>query len=86
MTGFWMFLIFALMCALTALIVASPEGWEQAKTMSAQLPQASKLMSLTPHDFLMQLLLEIPFFFFLLTLLPGLGGMLGAKLFRRRNS
>lgn len=72
MTGLWMFLIFALMFALMALVIASPEGRQQAKTMSAQLPQASKLMlSLSPHDFLMQLLLEIPFFFFLLTLLPG---------------
>lgn len=86
MTGLWMFLVFAIMCALTAIIVASPEGWAQAKSMWAQLPQASKLMTLSPHDFLMQLLIEIPFFFFLLTLLPGLGGMIGAKFSRRRPS
>ncbi len=86
MTGLWMFLVFAIMCALTAVIVASPEGWAQARSMWAQLPQASKLITLSPHDFLMQLVIEIPFFFFLLTLLPGLGGMLGAKLSRRRQS
>lgn len=86
MTGLWMFLVFTMMCAITAIVIASPEGWAQARTMWAQLPQASKLMTLSPHDFLMQLLIEIPFFFFLLTLLPGLGGMLGAKFSRRRPS
>ncbi|MBV9406006.1 MAG: hypothetical protein JO211_11725 [Acidobacteriaceae bacterium] len=84
MTGFWMFLAFAIMCAVTALAVNSPEIWEQAKSVYAQLPQASKLANLSPHDFLMQLLVEVPLFFFLVTLLPGLGGMLGAKLSRKR--
>ena len=36
------------------------------------------------HDFLVRLLTNLPFFFFLLTLLPGLGGMLGAKSAPRR--
>ena len=84
MTGFWMFLAFAVMCAVTALAVNSPEIWEQAKSMSAQFPQAAKLALLSPHDFLMQLVVEVPLFFFLVTLLPGLGGILGAKLSRKR--
>ena len=86
MTGLWLFLVVALLCAAAALSVSSPEAWEQAKSLWAQIPQASKLVSLSQHDFFMQLLLALPLFFFLVTLLPGLGGMLGAKLSRRRQS
>ncbi len=86
MTGLWMFLVVAIMCAFAAVAVSNPEMWEQAKSMSAQLGQASKLSALTPHEFLVQVIVEIPVCFFLLTLLPGLGGMLGAKLLRKRAS
>ena len=85
MTGLWLFVVVALLCAMAAISVASPEGWEQAKSMWAQLPQASKLLTLSQHEFFMQLLIALPFFFFLMTLLPGLGGILGAKLSRRRH-
>ena len=84
MTGLWMFLVVAVMCALGALSISSTEGWEQAKTMWAQIPQAARLLTLSQHDLLVQLLTALPVFFFLLTLLPGLGGMLGAKLSTRR--
>lgn len=86
MTGLWLFVVVALLCATAALSVSSPEGWQQAKSMWAQLPQASKLLTLSQHDFFVQLLMALPLFFFLVTLLPGLGGMLGAKLSRRRQS
>jgi len=85
MTGLWLFVVVALLCAMAAISVASPEGWEQAKSMWAQLPQASKLLTLSQHEFFVQLLIALPFFFFLMTLLPGLGGILGAKLSRRRH-
>jgi hypothetical protein len=84
MTGLWLFVVVALLCAMAAISVASPEGWEQAKSLWAQLPQASKLLTLSQHEFFVQLLVALPFFFFLMTLLPGLGGILGAKLSRRR--
>jgi len=86
MTGLWLFVVVAVLYAAAALSLSSPQGWEQAKSMWAQLPQASKLLTLTQHEFFVQLLMALPFFFFLLTLLPGLGGMIGAKLFRRRQS
>jgi hypothetical protein len=41
---------------------------------------------MSQHDILMQMLVELPISFFLLTLLPGLGGILGAKFPRRRSS
>ncbi|HZS57438.1 MAG TPA: zinc ribbon domain-containing protein [Bryobacteraceae bacterium] len=86
MTGLWLFLAVAVMFAMAAIVVANPEGWEQIKTIWAQIPQASKLVSMSQHDFLMQLLIDLPFFFLLFTLLPGLGGILGAKFSRRRPS
>ena len=86
MTGLWLFVVVAVLCTMAAISVSTPEGWEQAKSMWAQLPQASKLLALSQHEFFMQLLLALPFFFFLMTLLPGLGGILGAKLSRKRQS
>jgi hypothetical protein len=83
MTGLWLFLIVAVVCAITAIFLATPQGWEQAKVIWAQFPEMSKQIG-TQHDFLVRLLINLPFFFFLLTLLPGLGGMLGAKSAPRR--
>jgi len=78
MTGLWLFLIVALLCTIAALVLSTPQGWEQAKAIWAQFPEMSKEIG-NQHDVLSTLLLRLPFLFFLLTLLPGLGGMLGAK-------
>ena len=86
MTGLWLFLAVAVMFAMAAIVVANPQGWEQIKAIWAQVPQASKLVSMSQHEFLMQLLIDLPFFFLLFTLLPGLGGILGARFPRRRSS
>jgi hypothetical protein len=79
MTGLWLFLVVAIFCALIALVVANPESWQQLKVAWAQLPQASKLLTLSQHDFEVQLLVSLPVSFLFLTVLPGLGGMLGAR-------
>jgi hypothetical protein len=86
MTGLWLFLVVAILCALVALVVANPEAWQQLKAAWSQLPQASKLLNLSQHDFVMQLLVSLPFSFLFLTLLPGLGGMLGARMSAGRRS
>jgi hypothetical protein len=86
MTGFWLFLAVALMFAMAAIVISNPAGWEQIKSIWGQVPQAAKLVSMSQHDVLMQLLIDLPFFFLLFTLLPGLGGILGAKFPRRRSS
>ncbi len=83
MTGLWVFLVTAIMFALTAIYVANPEGWEQIRSMWSQVPQASKLL-VSQHEFLVQILLELPIAFLVLTLLPGLGGILGAKMSGRK--
>jgi hypothetical protein len=82
MTGLWLFLIVAVLSAITAIYVSSPQGWAQIRAMWSQVPEVSKVL-VNQHDFLMRLAVNLPFFFFLLTLLPGLGGMLGARTARR---
>lgn len=84
MTGLWIFLVTAVLLALTSVIVASPTGWEQLRAAWGQVPQTAKLLDLSQHDLLMQMLTMLPFSFLLLTLLPGLGGILGAKFLTRR--
>lgn len=78
MTGLWLFLIVALLCTIAAVYLSTPQGWDQAKTFWAQFPEMSKGMG-DQHDVLTTLVMRLPFLFFLLTLLPGLGGMLGAR-------
>ena len=78
MTGLWLFLIVALLFTVAAVYLSTPQGWEQAKAFWAQFPEMSKGLG-DQHDVLATLLTRLPFLFFLLTLLPGLGGMLGAK-------
>jgi len=87
MTGLWIFLIFAMLLALIAVMIASPEMWQQLQAAWARVPQTAPLSSLSQHEFMVRLLVMFPFCFFLFTLLPGLGGMLGAKLpLRKRTS
>ena len=86
MTGLWLFVVVVVVITLTAVFVSSQEGWEQLRVNFARAPQAAQLMKMTQHDFLIQMLITVPFAFFLLTLLPGLGGMLGAKFWARRRS
>ena len=83
MTGLWLFLVVFLICGISAIYVSSPEGWQQVRAAWDQLPKSTKLPD-SQHDFLMQILIGLPFSFFLLTLLPGLGGILGAKISARR--
>ena len=84
MTGLWIFLVTAVLLAVTALAIATPAGWEQLRAAWSQVPQTAKLLDLSQHDLLVQMLIMLPFSFLLLTMLPGLGGILGAKLSARR--
>lgn len=84
MTGLWLFVIVAVLCTFAAVYLSTPQGWEQAKTFWAQFPEMSKGLG-NQHEVLSTLLMRLPFLFFLLTLLPGLGGMLGAKSTPRRH-
>lgn len=86
MTGLWLFVVVALMVAIVILFGSSQQGWEQMQATFARTQQAPELLKLTQHDFLVQMLLFVPFSFILLTMLPGLGGIIGAKFWARRRS
>lgn len=81
MTGLWLFLVFAVSAALTSIYLASPTGREVLKSLP-NIPELSKMLN-NPHDFMMGILASIIPTFFMVTLLPGLGGILGAKLLTR---
>lgn len=81
MTGLWLFLVFAISAALTSIYLSSPNGREALKALP-NIPELAKMLD-DPHQFLMSVLASIIPTFFMVTLLPGLGGMLGAKLVTR---
>lgn len=78
MTGLWLFLLMTVLCAIAAVYLSTPEGWQQAEVVWRQFPEMSKGIG-SQHDVLSALLMGIPFLFVFLTLFTGLGGMLGAK-------
>ncbi len=86
MTGLWLFIVVVVLLTLTAISISNPEVWKQLQESYAKAPQVAKLLTLTQHDLLMQILFTVPFWFLLLTILPGLGGMLAAKFPARRRS
>ncbi len=86
MTGLWLFLVVVVLLTLTAISISNPEVWKQLQESYAKAPQVAKLLTLTQHDLLMQILFTVPFWFLLLTLLPGLGGILAAKFPASRRS
>jgi hypothetical protein len=85
MTGLWLFLIFVIVIAFLSVAIADPVTREKVRAVS--LPEVAKLLD-NPHEFIMQMLPNLFMLFFFLTLLPGLGGILGAKLltWRRHSS
>ena len=69
MTGLWLFIVFAL-------AAVSPAGAQAIKQMQS-VPEFSELMAKDPHQ--LMLILAVSGFCFV-TLIPGLGGLLGALL------
>jgi hypothetical protein len=85
MTGLWLFLIFVMLLAFFSVAIADPTTREKLRAVS--MPEVAKLLD-NPHDFILQIVQNLFMSFFFLTLLPGLGGILGAKLltWRRHSS
>jgi hypothetical protein len=84
MTGLWLFLVMLILLAVVALYISSPAGRDMLS--SAQIPTANSevaKMLKNPNEFLSSVPVGIVQAFLLTTLLPGLGGMLGAKLSAR---
>jgi hypothetical protein len=87
MTGLWVFLFLAIISALMSIYIADPGIREQMKALPniARMPEMVKLLD-NPHQFLMNLVGALVVAFFMVTILAGLGGMLGAKLQNRRHT
>ena len=81
MTGLWLFLVVVICITIVGLSLASPGGRELLKSIPTN-PEVAKMLD-NPHDFLASLPMGIIQTFLMVTLLPGLGGMLGAKLAAR---
>jgi hypothetical protein len=84
MTGLWLFLIILISVAALSAVIASPGGREMLK----QAPGSADVLKLlaNPHDFMMTLPIVLVQLFLFVTVLPGLGGMLGAKFLQKRSS
>ncbi len=81
MTGLWLFLVVLICLLILSVSLTSPAGRELLKSVPTNAEVAKVLDN--PHDFLMNLPLGIIQTFLMVTLLPGLGGILGAKLVTR---
>lgn len=81
MTGLWLFLVVVICLTIVGLSLASPAGRELLKSVPTNAEVAKMLDN--PHDFFVNLPIGIIQTFLMVTLLPGLGGMLGAKLVTR---
>jgi hypothetical protein len=81
MTGLWLFIVVVICLTIVGLSLVSPGGRELLKSVPANAEVAKMLDN--PHDFLVNLPIGIIQTFLMVTLLPGLGGMLGAKLVTR---
>jgi hypothetical protein len=81
MTGLWLFIVVIICLTIVGLSLVSPGGRELLKSVPTNAEVAKMLDN--PHDFLVNLPIGIIQTFLMVTLLPGLGGMLGAKLVTR---
>jgi hypothetical protein len=83
MTGLWLFLILAVLVAITSVSINDPNFRQVFKTWAGS-PEAARLVD-DPHQFLMQLVQSLVTFFVVGTLMTGLGGILATKLTARRH-
>ena len=81
MTGLWLFLVVVIFLAFISISLGTPSGRELLRNIPTNA-EVAKLLD-NPHDFLVSLPIGMIQTFLLVTLLPGLGGMLGAKLVTR---
>ncbi|MGH9582919.1 MAG: hypothetical protein ACRD4O_08295 [Bryobacteraceae bacterium] len=84
MTGLWLFLVVLICLAVVAVYISSAAGRAALRTAPIAMANAevAKMLS-DPREFLDSVPLGIVQAFLIITLLPGLGGMLGAKVSKR---
>jgi hypothetical protein len=82
MTGLWLFLVITIAGVMISLYLASPAGAEVIKQLKA-MPQFSQLNIGNTHELLSSMLVSAIPTFFMVTAIPGLGGLLGARFWTR---
>ncbi len=85
MMGVWFFFAVVIIVTFVTIILATPEGADSLRQLKTN-PQFSQMKIATPRDLLMNLVMSALPIFLLVTLLPGLGGMLGARFWSGRRS
>jgi hypothetical protein len=83
MTGFWLFLVVVVCAAITSVYVASPTGREFLRSAMPKMPEVAKMLD-DPHQFMMNLLLNLIPVFFIATISAAFGGMLAVRLSSRQ--
>jgi hypothetical protein len=78
MTGLWLFLVITIAGIIVSLYLSSPAGAEVIKQLKA-MPQFSQLTIGDTHELLNSMLMSAVPTFFMVTVIPGLGGLLGAR-------
>lgn len=82
MTGLWLFLVLSIAGLMVALYLTSPAGAEVMKQLKA-MPQFSQLTIGDTRELLNSMLLSAVPTFFMVTIIPGLGGLIGARFWTR---
>jgi hypothetical protein len=78
MTGVWFFLGGVIIATLMMLVLSTPAGATAMNELKSN-PQFAQMKIVTPHDLVTNLLMSALPTFLLVTLLPGVGGMIGAR-------
>ncbi len=82
MTGLWLFLVITIAGIMVSLYLTSSAGAEVMKQLKA-MPQFSQLTIGDTRQLLNSMLLSAVPTFFMVTVIPGLGGLLGARFWTR---
>ena len=78
MTGLWLFLVITIAGIMISLYLTSPAGADVIRQLKA-MPQFSQLNIGDTHELLSSMLVSAIPTFFMVTAIPGLGGLLGAR-------
>lgn len=78
MTGLWLFLVLTIVGIIVSLYLTSAAGAEVIKQLKA-MPQFSQLSIGDTRELLNNMLFSAIPTFFMVTVIPGLGGLLGAR-------
>jgi hypothetical protein len=78
MTGLWLFLVITIVGIIISFYLASPAGADVIRQLKA-MPQFSQLNIGDTHELLSSMLVSAIPTFFMVTAIPGLGGLLGAR-------